>query len=296
MRIVMAGASGFLGTALGDRFRADGHDVVRLVRRSVRAADESQWDPYADEIDAAVVTGADLVVNLAGSATLGNPHSKKWRRRLEESRVFTTRLLAETIAAAEVKPAFLAGNGISYYGDHGADVLTEASDSRGHGLLTEVARAWQAAAAPAVAAGARVCVLRTAPVMDRANAPLRQLRPLFLAGLGGRIGHGRQYLPMVSRRDWVGAANHLANDTSASGPFNICCPHTPTNAEFTRSLAKAVRRPTFAVMPGPVVRLAAGPMAPEVLGSINARPAALEAAGYRFADPGVDEVLATGLA
>jgi uncharacterized protein (TIGR01777 family) len=271
--------------------------VVSLTRGEATGEDQSRWDPYEDEVDRTLVRTADVVVNLAGSPTVGNPHSETWARNLRESRVTTTRVLAEAIAGAtDPKPAFLAGNGISYYGDHGDAVLTEASDTRGHALLTDVARAWEAAAEPAVDAGARVCVLRTSPVMDRRSAPLKQLRLLFRAGLGGRLGNGRQVMPMISLRDWVGAVVHLAEHPTASGPFNLTAPDLPTNAEFTKALARAVHRPAFALVPGPALRLAAGTMAPELLGSVDARPAALVGAGYAFKDRDVDAVLAAGLA
>lgn len=296
MRMVIAGASGFLGTHLTDALRSRAHEVTRLVRREVRAQDEARWDPYAGEWDRDVLAAADVVVNLAGSPTAGNPHSRRWARELRESRVVTTGTLARAIAETGGGPAFLAGNGISWYGDHGDQVLTEASDSRGHGLLTEVAREWQAATAPAVEAGARVCVLRTSPVMDRRSAPLKQLRLLFKAGLGGRLGDGRQHMPMISLRDWVGAVVHLAEHPTASGPFNLCCPRQPTNAEFTKALARAVHRPAVAFAPSAAIRLGGGQMAPELLGSVNARPAALLESGYEFHDHDVDEVLAAGLA
>lgn len=296
LTVVLAGGSGFLGTHLRDALRERGHTVTSLVRRESTAPDESTWDPYAGEVDRTLVRTADVVVNLAGSPTLGNPHSKTWARELRESRVTTTRLLAETIAGAERPPAFLAGNGISYYGDHGDAVLTEASDTRGHALLTEVTRAWQAAAEPAVEAGSRVCVLRTSPVMDGRAAPLSLLRPLFKLGLGGRLGSGRQYMPMTSLRDWVGAVVHLAEHPTASGPVNLCLPQAPTNREFTRALASAVRRPALLPAPGPAIRVAGGAMAPELLGSLNVRPEALLASGYVFEDPDVEAVIQTGLA
>ncbi|MDQ4055454.1 MAG: TIGR01777 family oxidoreductase [Actinomycetota bacterium] len=295
LRILVAGSSGFLGTHLKDELIDRHHAVVSLVRRPTSTPDESAWDPYAGTYDRAEIEQADVVVNLAGSPTLGNPHSKKWARRLRESRVTTTRVLAEAIASSDRKPAFLAGNGISYYGDHGADVLTEDSDSQGRAMLTEVTRDWQAAASPAAEAGARLCVLRTAPVMDRRSPPLKQLRLLFKAGLGARLGNGDQHLAMVSLRDWVGSVVHLAEHESATGPFNICCPQTPTNAEFTKALAEALDRRAFLVAPGPVLKVGAGRMAPELLGSLNVRPAALEASGYRFRDRDVDAVLASAL-
>lgn len=296
MRIVIAGASGFLGTHLSDELGRRGHEVTALVRRPTSAPHESTWDPYAGIYDRGVIEGADVVVNLAGAPTAGNPHSQKWAAELRESRVTTTRLLARAIAGAEAPPAFLAGNGISWYGDHGAEVLTEESDSRGDSLLTRVTREWQAAADPAVEAGARVCVLRTAPVMDRRSEPLRQLRVLFKLGLGARLGDGSQYMPMISLRDWVGGVVHLAEHDTARGPFNLTAPEAPTNAEFTQVLAAAVHRPALVATPKALLKLAAGQMAPELLGSLNVRPAALERAGYGFRDRDVSAVLAAGLA
>jgi uncharacterized protein (TIGR01777 family) len=295
MRIVIAGSSGFLGTALTDALVERGHSVVALVRRPTSSPDESSWDPYAGTYDREAIEIADVVVNLAGSPTVGNPHSAKWARKLRESRVRTTGTLASAIAGSDRKPAFLAGNGISYYGDHGAEAVTEQSDSRGDSLLTSVTREWQAAAQPAVDAGARVCILRTSPVMDQRSEPLKQLRLLFKTGLGVRVGDGRQYMPLTSLRDWTGGVVHLAQHDAASGAFNLVCPKPPTNAEFTDELARQLSRPSFAVVPKRLVKLGAGRMAGELLGSINARPAALEAAGYEFLDRNVAEVLRAGL-
>jgi len=300
VHLLVAGASGFLGTHLREGLVARGHSVTALVRRPAAGTGESSWDPYAGVLDPAAVEAADVVVNLAGAATLGNPHSGKWARELRESRVTTTRVLAEAIAVSGRNPAFLAGNGISYYGDRGDgpdrdEVLDEGADSRGDALLTSVTREWQAAAQPAADAGARLCVLRTAPVMDRRSEPLKQLRLLFLAGLGGKLGDGRQRMPMISLRDWVGAVVHLAEDEDASGPFNLCCPRTPTNAEFTEALANALHRPSFARVPKVALKVGAGQMAPELLGSLNVVPAALEECGYEFHDRDVAAVLRAGL-
>lgn len=295
LNLVVAGSSGFLGTALCAALVERGHSVVALVRRPTSAPDESSWDPYAGTYDREAIEAADVVVNLAGSPTAGNPHSARWARELRESRVRTTATLASAIAASDRRPAFLAGNGISYYGDHDEEVVTEESDSRGGSLLTSVTRDWQAAAQPAADSGARVCILRTSPVMDRRSAPLRQLRLLFKAGLGGRLGDGRQYMPMISLRDWTGGVTHLAEHDTASGPFNLVCPRPPTNTEFTRELARQLSRPSFARAPQAAIKVGAGAMAAEILGSVNARPAALEAAGYEFKDRNVAEVLRTGL-
>ena len=296
MHVVIAGASGFLGTHLTRNLRQRGHDVTRLVRRDASAPDESTWDPYAGRYDDGLFEQADVVVNLAGAPTAGNPHSTAWARELRDSRVTTTRVLAGAVAGSDRRPAFLAGSGISYYGDHGDESLTEGSDSRGDALLTEVAREWEAATAPAREAGARVCVLRTAPVLDKDNAPFKQMRLAWSLGLGARLGDGRQRFPMISRRDWVGAATFLAEHDTAAGPFNLCCPRTPTNAEFTEALAAALHRKAFLRAPRRVLELAAGQMAPELLGSVDARPEALLEAGYGFADEDVAAVLAAALA
>ena len=156
-------------------------------------------------------------------------------------------------------------------------------------------REWQDAAGPAVDAGARVCVLRTSPLMDRRSAPLKQLRLLFKLGLGARLGDGKQRMAMISLRDWVGGVVHLAEHDDVAGPVNLCCPQTPTNGEFTRALAEALERKAFLAAPKFAIKVGAGPLAPEALGSINLRPTVLEASGYSFLDREVHAVLTSGL-
>jgi uncharacterized protein (TIGR01777 family) len=296
MHVVMAGGSGFLGSHLTDHLRRQGHRVTHLVRRTASTPHESGWDPYAGELDRDLVAGADAVVSLAGVSIAGNPHSRRWAEQVMSSRVVTTSLLAEVVAQASRPPALIAGNGISWYGDQGSAELTEDSGSRGDALLTRVTRAWQEATTAACEAGARVCVLRTAPVQWHSEAPLKPMIGLFRCGLGTRLGSGEQYFPVISLRDWVGATAYLLESRDVSGVFNLCCPRTPTNAEYTEALARAVGRRAVLAVPSPVLRAAAGPMAPELLGSLNARPAALERAGYDFDDRDVDEVLASALA
>ena len=293
--VVIGGASGFLGRHLATALVERGHAVVALTRRPTSSPDESTWDPYAGVYDRDVVERADVVVNLAGSPTIGNPHSGQWARNLRESRVTTTRVLAGAIASSERRPAYLAGNAVAWYGDHGDEVVTEGSESRGDSFMTNVTREWQDAALDAVDAGARVCLLRTAPVMDRRGAPLKQLRLLTKLGVGARLGSGTQYMAMVSLRDWVGGVAHLVEYADVSGPVNLCCPETPTNAEFTEALARALQRKAFLAVPSFAIRLGAGPLAPEALGSLNLRPTVLEEAGYWFRDRTVHEVLRTAL-
>jgi uncharacterized protein (TIGR01777 family) len=294
MRFLIAGSSGFLGTRLRERLTSSGHDVTPLVRRPPGPG-EVRWDPAAGRLGPEVVDNVDVVVNLAGSPTLGNPHSKKWADNLRSSRVTSTRVLAEAIADSETKPVFLAGNGIGVYGDHGVERVTEDTDSRGDALLTRVSREWQEATEPARQAGARVCVLRTSPVYDRRSQPLGALRLLFKAGLGGPLGDGSQYVPMISLRDWVDAVVHLAETEAAQGPFNLCCETAPTNQELTDELAHQVGRPAFFRVPAFVIKPAAGEMSNELLSSVNCVPAALAATGFTHRDPDVGAVLREGL-
>jgi len=294
MRFLIAGASGFLGTRLRERLNRRGDDVTALVRRQA-GADEVTWDPYEKALDPSVVDEHDVVVNLAGSPTAGNPHSKEWAENLMNSRVTTTRVLAEAIAASRNRPTFLAGNGIGIYGDHGSQPVAEIADSRGDALLTRVSRAWQAASEPAREAGARVVVMHTSPIYDRRSMPLKALRLLFKAGLGGPLGDGSQYVPMISARDWVDAVIHLAETEAAQGSFNLCCETAPTNEQLTHELARLVKRPAFFRVPAFVLRTAAGQMSNELLGSVNCVPQRLLESGFVHRDPDVGAVLREGL-
>jgi len=294
MRFLIAGSSGFLGTLLRRRLQAEGHTVTRLVRRPP-AESEVQWDPYSGPLGTEVVDRHDVVVNIAGSRLTGNPHSKRWAEEMVRSRVATTGVMAEAIAASATKPAFLVGNGSSWYGDCGESPLIESEPSTGEAFMTNVTRQWQAATSPASEAGARVCVLRSAPVIDRRNLPWKLMFPAFRLGIGGMAGSGEQYVPIISARDWVDAAIHVAGNESVSGPVNMSCPETPRHREFVQGLGRLLHRPTVLRVPGAVVKVAAGRMAPEVLGSTRPVPQVLLDSGYDFADPDVRAVLREGL-
>jgi len=295
MRFLIAGSSGFLGTLLRERLQTEGHAVTRLVRRAPGVS-EIQWDPYSASLGPEVVDRHDVVVNVAGSRLTGNPHSKRWAEEMVRSRVTTTGVLAKAIAASETKPAFLAGNGSSWYGDRGDTPLEESEPSTGEAFMTNVTRQWQAATSPASDAGARVCILRSSPVIDQRNLPWKVMFPAFGLGIGGIAGSGKQYVPMISARDWVGAAIHVASDESVSGPVNMSCPEPPRHREFVKGLGRLLHRPTVLRVPAAVVKLAAGRMAPEVLGSTRPVPEVLLGSGYRFSDPDVEAILREGLA
>ena len=297
MRIIVAGASGFLGKPLVEHLRTRDHDVVRLVRREASADDESTWDPYADQVDVGLIRKADAVVNLAAASNKGNPYSRRWAKNLMDSRVTTTRVLAEAVAGAESPPAYVVGVGTSAYGDHGDAVVTEDSPDRGKdALLARVVRAWEAAARPAFEAGGRVVLMRQAPIVHPGNVPTQQLIPLFRLYLGGRVGRGGQYFPMVSLEDWKAAATFLAERDAPSGPYNVCCPTTPTHREFVEALAGQLHRPAPFVVPTKLLELAMGPLSPELTNSTNLRPEALLREGFTFRDDDVAKVVATALA
>lgn len=292
MLIVMAGSSGYMGQELTRRLRAAGHDVVRLVRRPPAARDERQWDPAVGMLGHEVVDEADVVVNLCGSRLLGIPYNPGYYRKLRSSRVPPTRVLAEAISRSPKPAAFIVACGSSAYGDHGTSPVTEESELRGEEPLARLVRDWEEATSPARDAGARVCIMRTAPVISPGSETTRVLVPLFRLGLGVRLSSGEQYFPVVSQRDRLSAAMFLIESTTASGPFNVCCPTTPTNAEFTDKLAAAFGRRARLAAPAPLLRLGAGPMAGELLRSMNMRPAALLAEGFEFEDPDIDAIMA----
>jgi uncharacterized protein (TIGR01777 family) len=297
MRILVAGSSGFLGRPLVEHLRAREHDVVRLVRREASAEDESTWDPYAGELDRGLVRTADVVVNLAGASNKGNPHSRRWGEALLHSRVTTTKVLAEAVAEAGSPPTYVVGVGTSAYGDQGAAVVTEESPDRGgDALLARVVRAWEEAARPALEAGGRVALMRTAPIVHPGNVPTQQLIPLFQCYLGGRVGRGGQYFPVVSLEDWKSAATFLAENDVPSGPYNVCCPTTPTHREFVEALAQQLHRPAPFVVPSKLLEIAMGQLSPELTNSTNLRPAALLREGFVFHDDDVADVVATALA
>ncbi len=295
MRFVLAGASGFLGTAWRDHLAQQGHEVVRLVRGKATSASESAWDPYAGTVDADVIESADVVACLSGAPLAHLPWTASYKRTFEASRLATTGTLAKAVAASQRRPAFVAQNGVAGYGDRADLVLTEDSDANASTFMGRVTRGWERATHPARDAGARVVVMRTSVVLDRRGGALKLMLPLFKAGLGGPIGSGEQYFATISVRDWVRAATFLAADESRSGAYNLTGPNPTTNAEFTRELAALLHRPAVLRAPAFAFRAAMGEVSSELLGSIRLEPARLLEAGFDFEDPTLRDRLVTAL-
>lgn len=295
MRYVIAGSSGFLGTALREALAHEGHEVVRLVRGDSPSPHDSRWDPYAGKVDGDVIESADVVVNLAG-APLARPWTASHRAAIRDSRVATTSTLARAIAAAGSRPAFLAQSGIAAYGsDRGDTVLDESASRERDGFLSQVVEEWEGSTQAAEASGARVCHLRTGVVIDRRGGPLPLMLPAFRLGVGGPLGSGEQYFSIVSLQDWVGAAIFLGQSPDASGAFNLSAPEPPTNEEFTRTLGSLLHRPTKLRVPSIVLKKALGELSNELLGSLRVVPVALERAGYAFRHRDVASVLEAAL-
>jgi uncharacterized protein len=249
MKIAMTGSSGFLGTALRARLAERGHTVTRLVRRQPTAADEISWDPAAGTIDAPGLEGHDVVVHLAGESIGDGRWTASRKRRIRESRTAGTGLLARTLADLERPPAVLVSqSGAHYYGDRGAEALTEDSGP-GTGFLAEVVRAWEAAADPAREAGIRVVHPRTGLPLSPAGGLLPRMLTPFKLGAGARFGSGQQYLPWISLDDQLGLYEHVLARDDLDGPVNFANPNPVTNAEFTRTLGRVLRRPAVLAVP-----------------------------------------------
>ncbi|WP_328325789.1 MULTISPECIES: TIGR01777 family oxidoreductase [unclassified Streptomyces] len=291
MRIAIAGASGLIGTALGRSLRADGHEVVRLVRRTARVADEVAWDPGREHVDTAGLAGCDAVVNLAGAGVGDHRWTDAYKKELRDSRVLGTATLAEAVASLDVPPAvFLCGSALGYYGDTG-DRAVDESAPPGEGFLASLCVEWEESAHAAEEAGIRTVFARTGLVVAKEGGAWGRLFPLFKAGLGGRMGDGSQYWSFIALHDHVAALRHILDTESLSGPVNLTGPQPVTNREVTAAMGRVLHRPTLFTAPAPALRIALGEMAGDVLGSQRVLPAKLLESGFTFAFPEIDEAI-----
>ncbi len=294
LRVVVGGASGFLGTALVDELRARGHAVTRLVRGDAGPADASPWDPVSGQIDQRLIDEADVVVNLSGAGIQRWPRTKAYKREILDSRVSATSTLARAVARSRTPAALLSGSGMSYYGADRGDTVLPESATPGEGFLADVTHQWEAATAPAAEAGARVCLLRTSLVLDESGGALKLMAVPFKRYGGAVLGSGEQYFSYISRRDWVRAVVHLA-EHDVSGPVNLATADPVTNRTFTHELARALDAKAFLKAPAPVLKLALGGLSDELLGSLRLEPRALSQSGFSFEAPDLSSTLADAL-
>ncbi len=292
LRIAISGASGLVGRHLTAFLQAGGHVVQPLVRRQPENETEIFWDPGTGEIDAAKLEGIDAVVHLAGASIASGRWSAKRKEAIRESRIRGTRLIAETLTRLSRPPRVLiSGSAIGFYGDAGDNLLTEDAPP-GEGFLAEVCQAWEAAALPAKGAGIRVVHLRTGIVIAGAGGLLPRVALPFRLGVGGQLGNGRQWMSWIALDDLLGIILEAVANDRLAGPLNAVAPAPVTNRDFTHVLGRVLRRPTIARVPGVALRLVAGQLADElILASQRAIPARLDAAGFRFAFPNLEEAL-----
>jgi hypothetical protein len=297
VRVLISGSRGLIGSALVPRLESDGHVVVRLVRGPSEPG-TATWDPAHGQLDPVVLGGVDAVVHLSGEGIATHRWSPAHKGRVLHSRVDSTTLLARTLVGLPNRPAvLLSASAIGYYGDRGDDELTEDAGP-GTGFLADLCQAWEAATAAAEEAGIRVVRLRTGIVLCRSGGALAKQLPLFRLGVGGRLGSGRQQTSWISIDDEVGAIAFALARPGLRGPVNLTAPFPVSNAEFSATLARAVHRPAVLPVPAFALRAALGrQMADEmVLSGARVVPARLQAAGYTFAHPNLDEALASVLA
>jgi uncharacterized protein (TIGR01777 family) len=301
MKVAVTGSSGLIGTALTENLRADGHQVVRLVRRPPRGTDEVRWDPRAADAGDPALDGIDACVHLAGVGVGDHRWTPRYKAEIRASRVLATRALATALAAASpAPPVFVVASAIGWYGDtHGSEVTEDAP--AGRGFLSRVVHDWEAAADPARQAGIRVVHLRSGLVLAKAGGVLARLAVPARFGLLPRFGDGSQVMSWISLTDEVRAIRFLLDADGAegrSGSYNLTAPNPVTNSELTAAVHYAFRRPDFSRLriPESVLRLALGEMSSELLTSARVLPRRLREAGFEFKYPVIGAALAAELA
>lgn len=284
MRVGITGASGLIGSALAEQLRREGHQVVPFVRRTPRGS-EISWEPGTD-LSPAALAGLDALVHLAGAGVGDKRWTAARKQVIRASRVAGTRTIAKAMASAADGPRVLvSASAIGYYGDTAAR-LTDESGPPGSGFLAEVVRDWEGAALPAVQAGMRVAFARTGLVVSSKGGAWQRLFPVFRAGLGGRLGSGRQYWSPISLNDEVRALRWLL-DHDITGPVNLVGPHPVTNAEVTKAMGAALRRPTVLPVPAFALRAVLGELAGDTLASQRITPGVLQATGFSWDQPDI---------
>lgn len=297
MRVAVSGSTGLIGSALCAYLQKQNHTVNRIVRGG-SSGDSSaiKWDPSAGSIEADKLNGVDAVIHLAGENIASGRWTDEQKKKIKESRITGTSLLARTICGLSTKPqVVVSGSAVGFYGDRGDETLTE-TNNPGFGFLADVCREWEDAIAPVREAGVRVVNARTGVVLSPKAGALQKMLPIFKLGGGGVVGDGKQYMSWISLEDEVKALTFLLTNTSLEGPVNLVAPNAVTNAQFTSSLGKVLHRPTIFPLPGFAAKIILGEMADELLlASQRCQPAKLLKAGYNFEFPKIDEALTDAL-
>ena len=290
MRVAVTGASGFIGGALIPHLRAQGHEVLRMVRRPSGASDEVMWDPMGGTVDVAGLAGVDAVVHLAGAGVGDHRWTDSYKATIRDSRVVGTTTLATALASMQQPPSVLvSGSAIGFYGDTGTAAVDEGAPA-GSGFLADVVVGWEAAAQPARDAGIRVVHPRTGLVIAGRGGAWAKLWPLVRLGVGGKFGSGRQWWSFISMRDELSALSFLLEHLE--GPVNLTAPNPVTNAEMVKAMGRLLKRPTVLPVPAKALEIALGEFSSEILGSARVLPTRLVETGFLFQDPTIDTALA----
>jgi uncharacterized protein (TIGR01777 family) len=295
-RIAITGSSGLIGSALVRRLEEDGHTVVR-VRRGNPSDPSATWNPDTGWFREGALERFDAVVHLAGVNIAGKRWDLHHKRAIRTSRVDATRLLVDHLGSLSSRPAaFVSASAVGFYGSRGDEELTEDS-AKGTGFLADLVADWEREAFRAREAGIRTVAIRTGVVLAAHDGALKRMLLPFKLGIGGRIGRGRAWFPWISLED-IARVYAFALESGLEGPVNGTAPGLVTNAEFTRALGRAVRRPTIFPIPPLALKVLYGAeMAEEtVLASQRAVPARLQEAGFAFRHPAIAEGLAAALA
>ena len=289
MRVLITGSSGMIGAALAESLVANGHEVIRL-RRQKLTDDSPMWDPENGVIDLADVRDINAVVHLAGENVAKGRWTSQKKGRILHSRVMGTKLLADYFSAADYKPdIFVSASAIGVYGNRGDELVDETSEP-GSGFMADVCKQWEAATASASDAGIRVAHARIGVVLSTRGGALKTMLLPFKLGLGGVLGTGKQFMSWVSLDDVVGMIQFLIAHNSLQGPVNLVAPNAVSNREFTKTLGRALHRPTIFPLPAFVARMAFGEMADELLlASTRVLPKKLIDSGYQFLHPELEE-------
>ena len=285
-KVAVTGSTGLIGTALVAQLRSDGYQVLKLVRRPPRSADEVSWDPIKGEIDLKSLEDVDAVFNLAGAGVGDKRWTAAYRSEILNSRLLGTTTIAN--ACEQLQPeVFISASAIGYYGETGNREVTEV-DRGGEDFLSIVCREWEAVAnlAPSV----RTIKLRTGLVLDPTGGALGRMIPLFKFGLGGKLGSGKQWWSWITLHDQIRAMIFLMN-SQIEGAVNIATPNPVTNKEFTAALAHALKRPAFFPAPAFALRASLGGFSSEILGSKKILPKVLLDNGFEFDYPFVSNAL-----
>ena len=292
MKIIIAGASGLVGTPLVASLRQLGHQVVQLVRSGPTDEQRVLWSPSRGAIDPDTLEGADAIINLAGENIASGRWTKSRKDRIRQSRLDTTELLAATLAGLKHRPRhWVNASAIGFYGDRGDELLTECSPP-GAGFLAETCIDWEHAAARAESYGVRVVRARIGVVLTPEGGALARMLPPFRMGVGGPVASGDQYMSWITLDDVVRAIIHCVEERSVEGAVNLVSPDPVTNAEFSRELGRTLHRPAVFPLPALAARLAFGEMADELLlASMRVSSSKLEETGFRFVHPTLSEAL-----